>query len=275
MSGLKIAISGKGGVGKSTVAAVWSRLIADQGFPVYAIDADPDANLSHALGMPRVLADSIKPLASDDALVEERTGAKRGATGQIFSLAPEVADIAEKYAVSWNKIRVLVLGAIKKGGAGCACPESALLRSLVRHLVLHENETVILDMEAGVEHLGRATAAGVDALVAVTEPGTRSLETALHIKKLAADIGLSGRFFLLLNKVRDSGKSAETAKMFIPDVPLLGTIPFDDRFIIADEERKSIFDYPDTPELIRSFKQTLETLTDSISARQNATKELS
>lgn len=260
MRGLKIAISGKGGVGKSTVAAVWSRLLAEQGLPVYAIDADPDANLAHAFGMPKTLADTIKPLVCNDALIEERTGAKRGRTGQIFSLTPEVSDIAGKYAVQWNGVQVLVLGAVKKGGGGCSCPESALLKSLVRYLILRENETVILDMEAGVEHLGRATAAGVDALVAVTEPGTRSLETAQHIQVLAADIGLSGRFFLLRNKVRESGRQAGTGNKNIPDVPLLGTIPFDERFIRADEERKSIFDLPDTSDAIMPFKQSLETL---------------
>jgi len=272
MRGLKIAISGKGGVGKSTVAAVWSRLLAQQRLPVYAIDADPDANLAHAFGMPKDIADTIKPLAEDDALIEQRTGAKRGRTGQIFSLTPEVADIAQKYAVQWNGVQVLVLGTIKKGGGGCACPENALLKSLVRYLVLHENEIVILDMGAGVEHLGRATAAGVDALVAVTEPGTRSLDTALHIQKLAADIGLSERFFLLHNKVRDSGRSAGTVKTFFPDVPLLGRIPFDERFIRADEERKSIFDLPNTSDLIMPFKHSLEALTKTAAARHKVTE---
>jgi CO dehydrogenase maturation factor len=273
MTGLKIAISGKGGVGKSTVAAVWSRLLADQGFPVYAIDADPDANLAHAFGMPKALADSIQPLAADDALIEKRTGANRGVMGQIFSLTPDVSDIAKKYAVEWNKVQVLVLGAIKKGGSGCACPESTLLKSLVRHLVLHENEVVILDMEAGVEHLGRATAAGVDALIVVTEPGTRSLETALHIKHLAADIGLSKRYYLLLNKVRNPAGSIETVKKFMPDVPLLGVIPFDERFITADEKRTSVSDVPGTQDLIISFKQSLDALTASVVARQKAAEK--
>jgi CO dehydrogenase maturation factor len=268
MRGLKIAISGKGGVGKSTVAAVWSRLLADQGMPVYAIDADPDANLAHALGMPESLAAKIRPLAHDDKLIEERTGAKRGVMGQLFSLTPEVSDIAKKYAVQWNGIQVLVLGAVKKGGGGCACPESALLKSLVRYLVLQENEMVVLDMEAGVEHLGRATAAGVDALVAVTEPGTRSLETAAHIKKLAADIGLSDRFYLLQNKTRDSRKATDAAAKFIPNTPLLGTIPFDERFISTDERRKSIFDLPDTSDLITCFQKALTVLTDTISAQE-------
>ncbi|MGA2506863.1 MAG: AAA family ATPase [Chitinispirillaceae bacterium] len=278
MRGLKIAISGKGGVGKSTVAAVWSRLLAEQNLPVYAIDADPDANLAHALGMPKHIADTLKPLAADDELIEQRTGARRGRTGQIFSLTPDVADIAKKYAVQWKGVQVVVLGGIKKGGGGCACPESALLKSLVRYLILHENEIVILDMEAGIEHLGRATATGVDALVAVTEPGTRSLETALHIQQLAADIGLSGRFFMLHNKVRDAIKSAEAVKAIGPDVMSLGTIPYDERFITADEERKSIFDLADTSDtsdtkdLLIPFKRSLEKLTAAAAARPKATE---
>ena len=273
MRGLKIAISGKGGVGKSTVAAVWSRLLARRGFPVYAIDADPDANLAHALGMPKPQADAIKPLAADDALIEERTGAKRGATGQIFSLTPNVSDIARRYAVRHDNVQVLVLGAIKKGGAGCACPESSLLKSLVRYLVLHESEIVILDMEAGVEHLGRATAAGVDALVIVAEPGSRSLETAEHIRRLAADIGLAKRGFLLLNKVRDVAKTAAQARTALPDLPFIGAIPFDERFIAADEERKSILDFPDTDELITYFKIALDSLIATVADQQKPIKE--
>jgi CO dehydrogenase maturation factor len=265
MRGLKIAISGKGGVGKSTVVAVWSRLLAQSGVPVYAIDADPDANLAHALGMPKELAATIKPLAWDDALFEERTGAKRGSVGQLFSLTPSVADIAKRYAVGFDGVQTLVLGAIKRGGSGCACPESALLKSLVRYLVLYENEIVILDMEAGVEHLGRATAAGVDALVVVVEPGSRSLETAAHIKRLAHDIGLADKVFLIINKARDEARSATIVQAALPDIPLLGTIPFDERFIAADETRKSILDVPDTGELVAFFKSTLDALKARVS----------
>jgi CO dehydrogenase maturation factor len=268
MRGLKIAISGKGGVGKSTVAAVWSRLLARSGIPVYAIDADPDANLAHALGIPKELAQTIKPLAADEALVEERTGAKPGRTGQIFSLTPEVADIARRYAVSFDGVQTLVLGAIKKGGSGCACPESALLKSLVRYLVLHENEVVILDMEAGIEHLGRATAVGVDALVVVAEPGSRSFETAGHIRRLAGDIGLTGKIFLLLNKVRDEERTSAQAHDALPDVPLLGAIPFDERFITADEERKSILDLPETGGVVSGFTRTFEALTARVGRNQ-------
>jgi CO dehydrogenase maturation factor len=260
MRGLKIAVSGKGGVGKSTVVACWARLLARQGSPVFAIDADPDANLAHALGMPLSLSSTIRPLAADDALVEERTGAKPGRTGQIFSLTPEVADIAARYAIKFEGVQTLVLSAVKKGGGGCACPESALLKTLVRHLVLRENETVLLDMEAGVEHLGRATASGVDALVAVVESGSRSIDTACQIKRLAADIGLEKKFYCMLNKVRDEGRMISLVHEALPGVTILGSIPFDERFIEADEMRKSILDIPETDTIVDQFVHALENL---------------
>ncbi|MCU0608720.1 MAG: AAA family ATPase [Chitinispirillaceae bacterium] len=268
MRGIKVAISGKGGVGKSTVVATWSRLLSKHGLPVYAIDADPDANLAHALGMPQQLSDSMRSLAENDALVQERTGARRGETGQMFSLTPDVADISEQFAVTYEGVRVLKLGAIKKGGAGCACPESALLKSLVRHLVLHENEIVLLDMEAGVEHLGRATAMGVDALVIVVEPGSRSFETARHICALASDIGLEKKCLLLINKARDNDRTSILAGNILPGVPVLGAIPFDERFITMDEERKSVFDTQDNEDLLTGFKQTLDALTTRTTLRR-------
>jgi CO dehydrogenase maturation factor len=274
MRGLKIAISGKGGVGKSTVAAVWARLLARRGHAVYAIDADPDANLAHALGMPRELADTIVPLASDDALVEERTGAKRGRMGQMFSLSPDVHDIARKYAVEWKGVQTLVLGAVTKGGGGCACPENALLKSLVRHLVLRENEFVILDMEAGIEHLGRATAAGVDALVTVLEPGSRSIETAAHIRRLANEIGLGSRFFALLNKARDGNRSSEIIARALPGAPIVGVVPFDEEFIAADEDRKCIIDLDGRDYAMEPFQQSLGALTVLIEAQRDNRKDV-
>lgn len=260
MSRLKIAISGKGGVGKSTVAAVWARLLAQRGEEVLAIDADPDANLASALGVPASLQERIKPISRDETLVEERTGAKPGKTGQMFMLNPHVSDLASRYAVKYSGVDLLVLGAIKKGGGGCACPENTLLRSLVRHLVLNENETVILDMEAGVEHLGRATASGVDALVVVTEPGARSLETAVHIQKLARDIGLQGKMLVVMNKVRDQNHELSNLNKHLPGCKVLGGIPFDNRFIESDEQGVSILDLHGSFDLVASFKESLDNL---------------
>ena len=266
MRGKKIAISGKGGVGKSTVAALWALHFAQQGDSVVAIDADPDANLAHALGMPKELRIRLKPLAHDAALIMERTGAVAGKTGQLFSLNPKVSDLASRFGVDFKGVNVVELGAVRKGGGGCACPESALLKSLIRHLVLSDDETVILDMEAGVEHIGRATAGGVDALVAVTEAGTRSLETAAHIRKLAADIGLDKKMTLLLNKFRAGSDQRTMAEALLPGIPVIGSIPFDDRLIRCDEAGKSLFDDPAAEDLLDRFNEAAEALSGLIAS---------
>ncbi len=265
MRGKKIAISGKGGVGKSTVAAIWALQIAREGGTVVAIDADPDANLAHALGLPDDLRKTIKPLACDNALIEERTGAVAGRSGQMFSLNPQVADLTSRYGVSFRGVNTVVLGAVRKGGGGCACPENTLLKGLVRHLVLNDDETVILDMEAGVEHIGRATAAGVDALVIVTEAGSRSLETAVRIRELAADIGLEKKTAIILNKVRSTGNDQRQRTAYLlPEVPVIGSIPFDDLFITCDESGTSLFDCADAGALLSCFNDTRNALSTLI-----------
>jgi len=229
---MKIAISGKGGVGKTTFASFLIKALADQGRKVLAIDADPDANLAQALGVRDV--SGIIPISKMKELIEERTEAKVGTMGSFFKLNPKVDDLPEKLSLQVDGIKLMVLGGVKKGGAGCICPESTLLKNLVRHIVLARNEVVILDMEAGLEHLGRGTAMAVDRLIVVVEPGRRSIETAYQIRKLAADIGL-GRLSLVGNKVR-SEKDREFLLAQLPDFQFLGFIPFESGIIEADLE---------------------------------------
>jgi len=264
MPGLKIAISGKGGVGKSTIAAVWARLLASKGISVLAIDADPDANLASALGLPSQLRSTIVPLSRNEKLIEERTGAKPGLSGQMFSLNPKVSDIAERFAVPYKGVNLLVLGAVKKGGGGCACPESAFLKSLVRFAVLQNDEAVILDMEAGVEHLGRATTSGVDAMVIVTEPGSRSIETAQNIIRLASDIGLDKKLYFILNKSRNEQHEIDQILGKIPDAVILGSIPYDERFIECDEKDSSMIDEPGTGDLVPYFQNAMDRLLKAV-----------
>jgi len=251
---MKIAVSGKGGVGKTTFAAFLIRALADEGKKVLAIDADPDANLAQALGVKA--GDEIVPISQMKELIEERTEAKVGTMGSFFKLNPKVSDLPERLSVEVDGVKVMVMGGVKKGGAGCICPESTLLKRLVSHIVLARDEAVVLDMEAGLEHLGRGTAMYVDRLVVVVEPGRRSIETARQIQRLAADIGVKKLSFVG-NKIR-SDKDKEFLIKGMPDLDFLGFIPYRDRIVEADLEGRPPFEKDN--ECLGTVKEMLEIL---------------
>lgn len=235
---MKLAVSGKGGVGKTTFSALLIRALNQQGRHVLAIDADPDANLAAAVGVEN--GDAITPIAEMKALILERTGAQPGTIGGFFRLNPQVDDLPESLSARFENIKVMRLGGIKKGGAGCICPESALLRALITHVVLARDEVVVMDMEAGIEHLGRGTARAVDRLLVVVEPGRRSIDTANHIRKLAEEIGLS-RISVIGNKIR-APRDEAFLREHLSEFEFLGFIPQDDRLIEADLAGRSPFD---------------------------------
>jgi CO dehydrogenase maturation factor len=235
---MKIAIGGKGGVGKTLLAALLARAFAESGYSVIAIDADPDGNLAATLGFPH--AEEITPISEMSALIEERTGAKPGESGGFFKLNPKVDDLPDEYSREHRGIRLMVMGRLKKGGSGCYCPENALLRALVTHLLLARDEIIILDMEAGIEHLGRATARAVDKLIVVVEPGRRSVDSAYRVFQLAKDIGLEN-VAVVGNKLRGP-EDREFLVSSLAGFDFLGFIPYDQAIVDADMASLSLLE---------------------------------
>ena len=230
---MKIAVAGKGGVGKTTLAGILSHLARRDGKTVLAVDSDPDANLADALGMPCDESSAIIPISQQRGLIEERTGAKLKQFGQIFKLNPDITDVIDRFSTEYRDIHLLVLGAIEAGGSGCACPENVFLRNLLSHILLKRDEFVVVDMEAGIEHLGRGTARGVDLMAVVVEPTVRSVQTAQSIVKLAAQIGLQ-RIGFVGNKITGPEEKSFLVQSlgeerFLGFVPFLATVKEADR----------------------------------------------
>jgi CO dehydrogenase maturation factor len=193
------------------------------------------------LGFPSELRARLRPGAEMDDLIFERTGARPGQLGGFFTINPRVDDIPERFSIVHRNVRLLEMGSVDIGGSGCICPESAILKTLFTHLLFREDEILILDMYAGVEHLGRATVDFVDAMLVVVEPTRRSLGTAAQIKSLANDIGLT-RLWLVGNKVRTSAE-AEFLQQETPDLPVLGMLPADLSVQDADRIGTAVYDY--------------------------------
>ncbi|MBO3444460.1 MULTISPECIES: ATP-binding protein [Clostridia] len=237
---MKIAITGKGGVGKTTFSSMLSRMFSQDGYRVVAVDADPDANLALALGFPKDTYDSIVPISEMKNLISDRTSADTGSFNKMFKLNPKVDDIPENYCKEYNGVRLLTLGTVDSGGSGCVCPEHVLLKRLCSHLILQNKDVVIMDMEAGIEHLGRGTAQGVDAFVVVVEPGERSLQTYRKVKKLGKDIGVK-RVFVVGNKIRNK-EDEEFIMSNLEDGESLGFIYYNQDVINSDRSNQSPYD---------------------------------
>jgi len=235
---MKIAISGKGGVGKTLLASLLARSFSGHGYSVIAIDADPDTNLAATLGFDS--PEEITPISEMKELIDERTNTGKNSVGSYFKMNPRVDDIPERYSVEKEGIKLLVMGQMKRGGSGCYCPENALLAALMAHLIIARNEVLILDMAAGIEHLGRGTARAVDRLIIVVEPGRASIETAKRIIKMARDIGLK-KISLVGNKIRSQEDKGFIYGKLV-DYDVLGFIPYDQALMDAEITNTPIFD---------------------------------
>jgi CO dehydrogenase maturation factor len=254
---MKIAVTGKGGVGKTTVSSLLSHLYSSEGKKVIAVDADPDANLASALGIAKDEVEKIRPIAEISELVEERTGAKPGTSGGIFRINPKVDDIPEGFGFKLGNITLLVMGKSKLAASGCYCPEHALLRRLLKHLIVERDEVVIVDMEAGIEHLTRGTAEGVDAFIVVVEPGQRSIQTATAVRGLAKDLGVK-KVFVIANKVRKQ-EDVDFIRKNLGDMDFLGKISFNEDIVESDlSGQPSYTASRDTLEEAKKIKTSLE-----------------
>jgi len=237
---MKLAITGKGGVGKTTLTSLLAWLYSKEGNNVIAIDANPDANLAIALGFSPDLAKKITPIVELKELIQERTGTKSGSLGSFFKLNPRVDDIPERFSIEKNGIKLLVMGTVKRGGGGCLCPEGAMLKSLLSHLVLSRSEVVIMDMDAGVENLGRGTAKAVDAFIIVVEPGQRSFQTARDIQRLAADLGVKKCYIVGSKTHGDEERQFITDSL--SDFEVLGFVNYHHEIAEADRLGKNVFE---------------------------------
>ena len=252
---MKVAITGKGGVGKTTLSSTLARLYAEEGRTVLAADVDPDANLGLALGLSQEEVDNIIPISKMRTLVEERTGASEA--NRFFKLNPYVADIPEKYSKDINGVKLLVMGTVDVGGSGCVCPEHVMLKAILSSLSFRKDDVVIMDMEAGLEHLGRGTASNMDQFIVVIEPGSRSVQTYHNVKRLASDLGVK-TVRVVANKIRDE-KDEEFIRSVIPAQDLLGFMHWSPEIMDADRQGKSPYDFcPAAIEEIRKIKAILD-----------------
>jgi CO dehydrogenase maturation factor len=257
-NGLKIAIGGKGGVGKTTVCAVWSRLFAEDGFNVMAIDADPNTTLASAFGIPP--QDSPRPLIEMKQLITERTGTTKDSIGLYFKMNPKVSDLPDKYSLKVNGLKLLVLGAITQAGAGCACAEGVFLKAMLTNTILQRQEVVIVDLPAGPEFLGRASIQGIDAFVIVVEPGGRSIETAVNMARMGKELGIR-QLAVITNKITDDSQIKIIASQ-LGNLPVIANIKYDPAIQQTDLQRKNVFQENTT--LVKDLRQAKAGLTELI-----------
>ena len=263
---MKIAVTGKGGVGKTTFSAVLARLYAAEGQKVLCADVDPDANLGLALGFSEEELAKITPISDMKELIRERTNADE--FEKFFKINPKVDDLPDMLASEINGVKLLLMGTVKSGGAGCVCPEHVMLKRLLTHLIVGRDDVVIMDMEAGLEHLARGTTDWVDRFIVVVEPGARSIQTYHSVKRLAADLGVH-QVSVVANKVRDEADE-EFIREAVPADDLLGMIHYSGAVSDADRRCASPYDTAaETVEEIRAIKNKIDFTATADTDRRN------
>jgi len=262
---MKIAVAGKGGVGKTFIAGTLARLLARGGYNVLAVDADPNINTASSIGIPLEVAEKIVPLSENDELIKEKTGVAPGESyGQMFRLTPSVSDIVDKYGVVGpDGVQLLIMGTVQGGGSGCMCPSNALLRVLVQHLLIQRKDVLVMDMVAGLEHLGRGTARRMDTMLVVVEPRMKSIDTVKRILKLAAEIEVR-EVLAVGNKIRSEREKAFIEeKMRELNVQVAAYLPYDEAVAEADIMGVAPIDHDSESEAVVS----LSGLTDFLRTR--------
>ncbi|MBC7131272.1 P-loop NTPase [Candidatus Bathyarchaeota archaeon] len=229
---MKVAVSGKGGVGKTLIAAGLAYNFARKGLKTIAIDADPSPNLGLTLGLSPEEAGKIIPISENKELVESKTST--GVPG-VYRLTFTVDDIIQEYSVNTPLgVNLIVMGTVRSMGSGCTCPANAVVRSLLRHLVVKRSEAVIIDLEAGVEHMGRGTAQHVDHMLVIVNANIKSFETAKRIYELGVQSGMK-QISLVGNKVENVAQR-EAIEKFAEGLGLevLEFIPYDPKVLDAE-----------------------------------------
>lgn len=239
LGGFRVVVTGKGGVGKTSLTALLARLLARDGHRVLALDADPQMNLPYAIGLPVAQARALVPISQNRAYVEEKTGASSDAGwGLYFRLNPDASDAVERYAVDGpDGVQVMVMGTTVQPAAGCLCPENTLLAGVVEAMNLREREAILMDTQAGVEHFGRALAKGFHHALVVCDPTFNAVQVAVHAARLAAEMGIPA-VHLVANRVRDAGEAArlEARLAEAGGFPFasMHVLPYDDALLAAE-----------------------------------------
>ncbi len=243
---MKIAISGKGGVGKSTVCALICEAFIEAGRDVLAIDSDPSPHLGRLLGID---TGELRPIAEMRELLMERSERN----GPFYNLNPRVDDLPDRFMLKRDGLRLMVLGAVQKGGGGCACAENAVLRNLLSILLLSPDDIIIMDMEAGVEHLGRATIQGIDRLLIVIQPYRGSIDTAVKIIRMAKEIGIR-HISAIANGITEGGSKEDISYIQGGSgLDVLCSLPVSDAIRQAEREEKRLYKAapPDIKDIIK------------------------